>query len=653
MKEKIGKLVIWLVLVPAAILLAPPPTSEFIKEKYSNILINLNLDRFINSDSYSFYFNLRDRIKDKNWKAALKKIDKYGGTFSLSSEPSKELLDTYKQTKDIQIARILYANYAIQINSPKPDFFYKLRPKLDFQSGWQIPRRKQVKFDYPKAMKEGERIDPDNSLYNIFLAYYYLSNGFIYEKEFDQNTKSQVVDKRLFDLGIKEVIKASKKTNFETYEKDFSNLKVSLLPEVRSYEEYLLEESVAVLGLSGDARLREFARNVGSSMKYLASNGRKSEALDLAESVNKINERILSDSNSFIDISVNQAILSVTLKPARDTYRLCGREDLAIIAQSKRAALKAIDKRIRKDFDSGKSKIEDYNDPACLFRNYAKPGELKPAAYMQLILNEKINYYIISLIFLLGLIWTILKAFLWHIRPRQAQLKTEMLLFSVKAYIKIFSIGFLLPTACYYIISRVLMVFKWQNLSAFDYKMFDILAIVFGLCIYLIPVFMAGKELRKICAGKRIELPEVKEERIQKLKTYIIALIYFLSLYAAYKIAIAIKISENAPGALLIGFGLTTIFGLGLWVLITLIKQRSSHKIFFTALSKTLVPIYAITSLLLSIVIWPYLTRSETKLLNEDKVAFIHREQNLGGMNILEHRMVEKYKSKIIEVLEK
>lgn len=62
----------------------------------------------------------------------------------------------------------------------------------------------------------------------MLLAYYYLNNEYISDKNIHKDTKSQLVDKQLFDLGIKEIIKASQKPAFSTYKKDLNNQRLSI-----------------------------------------------------------------------------------------------------------------------------------------------------------------------------------------------------------------------------------------------------------------------------------------------------------------------------------------------------------------------------------------------------------------------------------------
>ena len=631
MKVKIIKLLIWLVLVPAAILLYPP-----MPLKYRHILNSIT-----NPTEYT------EKSSNKEWQSALNQLDDYGGVGWMGLN-SSDLLSTYKRTKKTKQAKILYANYAISLDTTSPDF----NDNLESQAP-SLTDSITENINYPKILKEGEKIDPNNSLYNVLLAYYYLNNEYISDKNIHKDTKSQLVDKQLFDLGIKEIIKASQKPAFSTYKKDLNNQRLSILPEIRNTDEYYHASAIAFPGFPGHSRLREFARRTDNAMKALIASGRKEETLIIAKSASNIIANMASDCNSFVDILVNQAISSIILRSARDTFKICGREDLAKQTQSKVTALKLISKDIQKDYKSGLDEVEDFENPAYSFRNYAKSEELKPAAYVSFISKEKLKYTVIWLVVAIGLIWTILKAFYWHIATRRDEKKAELLLLSANAYIRIFSLGFLLPTACYFAISRIIMASSWEKITLNHLMTFNILAAIYGLCIYLIPVFMVGREVRRISIANGIEVPQVKAERVQKLKTYSIALIYAIALFAAYKTSIAIKIAENKEGALLIGLALVTIFGLGLWMLISLIKERANHKSFFGTLCKTLVPIYTVLSLLLSIVIWPYLTNTETKFIKQDKVVFIHKEQNLGGINMLEHRMVEKYKKQIIEVLER
>ena len=95
--------------------------------------------------------------------------------------------------------------------------------------------------NYVDAMRLGERIEPENALYNINLAIYYLDRGIQakLEKPVGTDQTDTLLDRAAFEAGIAELRKAVAKPYMRTYQSQIMGMKLDSLPQPRLTEDYI------------------------------------------------------------------------------------------------------------------------------------------------------------------------------------------------------------------------------------------------------------------------------------------------------------------------------------------------------------------------------------------------------------------------------
>ena len=282
----------------------------------------------------------------------------------------------------------------------------------------------------------------------------------------------------------------------------------------------------------------------------------------------------------------------------------------------------------------------------------------------QLAIGRKIEYCAIEILglkilnafFMLAMLGTLISSFYWEKYSKQ---KALLLTPSLKLIVKVFLLGIILPLAAYILISisglvgghEYNLINNAVNLGA----QFTILLIIIPAIIFV----LIRKHIRHRCLELYIECPEIKKNKASRILLVIIFL--FLSVLALFPIydlydfplslthLASIRIYSPLVFLIIVSMGGLTSYNLVIFAkyLINLFLCKK-HTLYYGALVKTLTPVFALTMILISLVITPILKWREADLISRDTVIYGQPD----SLTPAEQRITQKLKVEMLKALE-
>ncbi len=518
------------------------------------------------------------------------------------------------------------------------------------------------------AMRLGEKIEPQNALYNVCLAEYYLHRG-IQSQDEKSNDKGiavtdDMLDRRNFELGIAEFRKASGKPYMHTYQMEILRKRLDALPSPLFAEDYLRLISIsASQNFPHLAGYRNLARKIPGCARILISQGRNAEAGELMDSWKPYTKLLLSDgNNTLIHALVTTAIGKVLTKEVPSVYDKLGERAKA---QAVRDASTKFS-RIRQEWmDEVPSKERDAFDKTIqqhgsmlagsLLSSYGGDSiitdqELTPARMADHVLIEELFVQILMILLMLALLGTLLQGTIWLYKLRRAASVPLLLMLPAKELLRALLLGIALPMAVYWIYSRLPVIggreFGWLSgmRTRFIWELCTL-----GFIMLWLPVNIVRRSIRKRCTELNIALPNKKEESTVGWK------VMGATLAAIFVTAITICSPADTTSQIL------RSAGIGLAIVIMALSLRAAgrkhgeHGLYYGTLARSLVPVYALAIIFISLTIQPWLLYNEAKSLRQDKVLYgylANSGDNTPGFTMAEMRSVQSLNSLIRKALD-
>lgn len=198
------------------------------------------------------------------------------------------------------------------------------------------------------ALREGERLDPDNARYNYLLASSMLGRaaevvwGKPVEGSTNTESKLSVKDRQLLDAAMVEFAKGLNKPFMATYTKEMFALRMSLLPPSRNMTDRVWKVGMAAGLLLPDlGKARQLARASALYGELLWSEGRRNEAIAFLESWHPFSRQIFRQSFTLIDELVGFAIVGMGGGPVSEYWQSVGETERAAATKRQAATLMA------------------------------------------------------------------------------------------------------------------------------------------------------------------------------------------------------------------------------------------------------------------------------------------------------------------------
>ncbi len=394
---------------------------------------------------------------------------------------------------------------------------------------------------YVDAMRQGERLEPENAFYNVMLAEWYLRRGMISRGEgpakYGEVAKDEVLDQRLFGLGIVELRKAMSKPYLHTHQAEVVRRKLDAMPSPLLTEQYMARVALAAGELLPHlARYRALARKMPGCARILISQGKTVEAEAVMDTWRPYSDLLLSDSDTgMIHGLVTAACGTILAKEAAGVYDQLGAKTKAEDARRTLGRLRAFRKaqtKARRQV-TGETQIDSFGfemprtrEPLTqhgsflakffmpvLVETKITPQELTPSRMHEHVMAEEILMQVLMIVFALLLLLAIASGFLWMLRLRRAASAPLLLVLPAHEVLWVLLMGIMLPMAVYWVYSRMPIIGGREfGLTSTMWPRFVLEYLILGIAMVAIPITMVRRRTRQRCLDLDVPIPDSRQE---------------------------------------------------------------------------------------------------------------------------------------------
>ncbi len=457
-----------------------------------------------------------------------------------------------------------------------------------------------------KALREGERLDPDNARYNYLLAHLLLNKAaeINQDKTPAGNTNKQyrmiIKDRALLDQAMSEYAKGNAKPFWTPRTREMFLLRMSLLPLSRNMLERLWKIGMAAgLVLPDLTQQRQLARAGILYGDLLLSENRRNDALPFLESWYPQSRKLFSGGFTLIDQLVAFAIVRMgneqgtpALAAAGETRRaeLMQRRAKAILAPQDQWTLRR--KQVQSEADEN-----DFENSAGPLIHMLLPAIGEPYPTKADMTCERLIWYVLmeeaaSMALVYVLLSMMVMMLIVYLRWRWTKGFASaplLILPDTKHFLKILGYSILLPLLIYFVFTRYSgLSGQERSMLGGHYWIVPLEIFTLALVIIFLSVLLSVRHSWRRCRDLGIPVPAT----MSGWKIFILA---------------------NIP------------FVLPLWWLM----WGKREGLFRGTVARSLIPIFACATILIGLTTQPYLTfREYTLVQNDPLLSFV--EQGAG-----------------------
>lgn len=473
------------------------------------------------------------------------------------------------------------------------------------------------------ALREGQRLDPDNARYNYLLAASMLRRAadvrWNERVTGSTNTECRLVirDRQLLDAAMVEFLKGQDKPVLMTYGKEMLTLRLSLLRPSDSLAERIWKLGMTAGILLPDVSgMRHLARAGILYGEQLVAEGRKAEAMPFLHSWYPLSQKVFSNSFTLIETLVGFAIVKTGQEKAPVILEAAGELEQAAAMRIQTAALLAPKER----WDGQRQAFQNAADTtvrqagvlmALLLPALSEPlpsaRELAIGRLTECVVAEQAGLACCLAGFALLMFGMLAATLRW--RWVRGAASAPLLLFPCWRQLGLLLLyAVVIPVGAYYLYTR------HSGLSGCNMPMptrFLVIAIELGVLaavILCIAVLLSVRHTWQRCRELGIAVPA----NVSAIKLIAITL---------------------AP------------FGLLVWLL-----RGRNEGLFRGSVARSLVPVFAFVVILLGLVSAPYLRASERSLVRQDPLtSCVERGE---GFTDVETRLTKRLRQEVLSVFD-
>jgi len=513
---------------------------------------------------------------------------------------------------------------------------------------------------YEWDMREGERIEPDNALYNVFLAEYYLKRGVQAKTETNKKDDADaILDRRAFDLGLVELQKAVRKPYLHTYQMEIERMRLNELPRPLLTEDYLGRIAITAAVLFPHfQRYRSLARKIPASARLLYQEGRTREAEAVMDAGMPYARLLAGDANTtLIGGLVSTAVAAIETKQGADVYEQLGERTKAQQAQELYNEIRAFSRNWKASGHnpSLKSMLKRHGSQLISIISPVFGGvapterELIPTRMQEHVLSEEIGLGGLQVLFALLLLGTVLQGMIWHYRLRGAASVPLLLLPPAQVIARVLWWGVAVPLLVFWIYSRLPIIGGREYGWGFLWWRFGVELLLLGLLLLWLPARMINRYVRRRCDDLDIPMPPAREEAAvsRKLRGAVLG---------AIVLVMVMVLLPAAATPLFLKF-IGVIFAVVLVVLgaRSAAAKRRDFGLYFGTLARSMAPLYAFAIILLTLTAQPWLLYQEASWLRRDTVMlgeYANKSSEPIAFTRLESRATQVYTQRLLQVLD-
>jgi hypothetical protein len=529
------------------------------------------------------------------------------------------------------------------------------------------------------ALKTAKQIDADNALYDYIKAALLFEEAckissepkhrLIKNVRLDLSADNrkyhiEIKDRKLMEQAIAEYLKGTRKKYLKSYITDMLHRRLDIIGGPENIFENLHQIALAAATLLPHVNyLRDIAQSSLLYAEVLQKEGRQKEALKIVKPWKTYLKQITEDSDYLIGILITMAIAEFGEERVPAVYRKAGRIKTAEINRRELSRIAAVKKQWKDelaDYPSN-SQLEKTGVLAemllpALGKMYFKEEDFMISNRIEYTALEKAGVILLNLFFLLIMIGGGLSALYWRIRTGE---KAILLAPSPQLIGKVFLLGIILPLTAYVLISISGMVGGHEyniisnavNLGA----QFSILLIM----IPLISFVLIKKHIRRRCLEIGISCPEIKKSRTRKIifgiVFSILVLLALLPIHGGLPLNdFPRSLSYTYVPPFLIVLTVIPMCFLIAHIIIAIAEYFSAifkgkkYALYYGALAKTMIPVFALAVIFMTLVVMPCLDWREADLISRDKVMYGRPETFTHA----EYQVTQRLKTNMLKAME-
>ena len=521
---------------------------------------------------------------------------------------------------------------------------------------------------YVTAMRQGEKNEPQNALYNILIAEFYLSRGILAQGEVGKHGEKvitdKVLDQRAFELGIAELQKAVQKPYLREYQMELRHYKLEELPPPLLTEDYTTQIAVLAAALFPTLKYhRALARKIPGCARVLINTGRLTTAEAVMDTWKPFSILLAGDADTVLIKYLNaQACAAILAKEGGSIYTLLGEKTKAEETRILSERILDLAKSWQKSKSWSKlSQAQMLQQHGALLASYLFPvfgnvglddlkkEELIPGRMHDHILAEEVTVQCVLFILALALSGTLIQGSIWLHRLRRSGAIPMLLMPSARTIIRALLLGIILPMLIYWIYSRLPFIggreYGWASSMR---PRFVIELMALGLLMLWLPVHLLRKSVRQRCEELSIEMPEKKDERttsrIIRGGFIIAGILAAIALFTPGDVLPLLHVA-----AMLLAIGICLV---GTYIAV---KKRQHYGLYYGTLARSLAPVYAFAIILLVLTAQPWLLYNEIHWLQKDTLMYgsiAHSNDKNSGFTLVETRASTRLAAQLLQVLQ-
>lgn len=502
-----------------------------------------------------------------------------------------------------------------------------------------------------EAVCQGERIEPENALYNMVLASCYLRRGVSsrHDKERDAKNKTDdILSRRDMELGIAELRRAARKPYYRTYSIDMARKALETMPPAILTEDYYNRMTIAANFYQIELTLiRSMTNRLLATVRLMIREGRQKQAEDLLGTCHQLG-RLLAGEPDQGDVAllVRRGSLAVLAKEGAEAYSLIGENLKAQRSMERYKALESIMYRRSEMIPSDHAAVSTsmlgsvLRDKPRITDDDLRPGRMHEHVLME---EAAVAAQLVGMTLLM--LGSILSGALW-LHGRKGEPSPMLLFPTAKIVLKALLFGIALPMIVYWIYSRLPNIGGREYSVWSDHRLRFIREIfVLWLVMLYVPINVIRRHIRMRCEMLGIELPRSREESRMAWASRISLWVLLCSASGIYLYEV------NTP---LIALLVAGLIGCTASVMSSMKKVRQ-YPIYKGTVARSMVPLYAFAIIFVSLLVHPWLMYNEAKLLREDRVGIGYLGKSAvyeGGTCGMEPMVTRVYAEKMRRVME-
>ena len=387
-----------------------------------------------------------------------------------------------------------------------------------------------------RALKEtlamldrGEQLEPDNAFYNYMKAAMLLERGATWELDESRSytvtvrgrqrirhpDKLILKDRRLVEQAVRELLKGTRKSTYDSHVMDFALLRQGLLQEPDS----LVQELGRIQDMAGQvlpdlSRFRDMIRGAEAYAGFLAEEGRQEEALAILERIRVPALQLGSSTDLLITVLVAHSMLVAPLEKGAFVYDTLNMKEAA--AQARAEA-----REEQQCFESLTTRSTEHFSDEEIEKNggmllaitlpaiYAKrdPEMLRPWRLVERVLFERAMLTAVFVALMVILLALLLRTFGMLVGLRRRAEVPKLFFPGWKRLAWVIGVSVVLPLAAYYVYSR------WMPFGGLGYginyrpERLVLEFSVLGVAIIVLSTFTTYRAIRARCKEAGMPVP--------------------------------------------------------------------------------------------------------------------------------------------------